>query len=119
MKMILQIGILSLFYIAGVWIEQLFNLVIPGSIIGMVLLFLALLSKKFKVEWIKEGASVLVNHMTLLFIPITLGIINYLHFFKGKELLLIPIGLIATLIVMLVAGWVSQYLGIRSEKQYE
>lgn len=38
-KIILQIGLLSIFYAVGTWIQQAFQLVIPGSLIGMFLLF--------------------------------------------------------------------------------
>ena len=42
LRIVIQIGILSLFFIVGATIQEYFNLVIPGSVIGLVLLFLCL-----------------------------------------------------------------------------
>ncbi len=44
-RTILHIAILYGFYVLGSWIQELFNLVIPGSIIGMLLLLFLFLQK--------------------------------------------------------------------------
>ncbi|WP_102029254.1 CidA/LrgA family protein [Salirhabdus sp. Marseille-P4669] len=118
-KIILHIGILILFYLVGTWIQQALDLFIPGSIIGMLLLLVALLMRKFNPAWIHDGATLLINHLVLLFIPVTIGILEYLHLFSGRGLLLIPIVLVSTVLVMITAGFVSQTLVKRREKEYE
>nr|WP_093132510.1 CidA/LrgA family holin-like protein [Salinibacillus kushneri] len=118
-KILLQVGILSIFYVIGTKIQQFFHLIIPGSIIGMLLLFMVLLTTKFKTKWVDEGAKLLIKHLPLLFIPVTVGIINYLSIFNGKGILLIPIAFISTLIVIVGSGGISQYLARKRVNDHE
>ncbi|EKN62879.1 CidA/LrgA family protein [Schinkia azotoformans] len=107
-----QIGILYVFYYIGLWIQQTFKLLMPGSIIGMLLLFCLLMTKKFKVTWIDKGASFLLSHLPLLFIPVTVGIIDYFELFKGRGFLSVIVVIISTILVMItssfVAGWIAE-----------
>lgn len=93
----------------------MFNLFIPGSVIGMILLFLLLSTNILKVSWIEEGAQVIIRHMILFFIPATVGIINYFGLFSGRGFLLIVIVLISTVLVMVGSGLVGQSLARRME----
>lgn len=114
-----HIAVLIIFYLIGSWIQTIFNLFIPGSIIGMLLLFVTLLTKKVNVNWVDEGANFFIRHLALLFIPVTVGIIQYLDLFTGKSFFLIPIALCSTLLVMVCSGKVSQYLVRKKEQDYE
>ncbi|MDC3418189.1 CidA/LrgA family protein [Aquibacillus salsiterrae] len=109
-KISLHITLLYCFYLIGVWIQTTFNLFIPGSIIGMLLFFLLLATNVLKDSWIETGTKTLLNHMPLLFVPVTVGIINYLGFFSGKGLLLVFIVILSTAIVMISAGWLALLL---------
>ena len=102
--------ILSFFYMLGTWIQQLFHLFIPGSIIGMLLLFLALSFKLISPHWIAQGSNLLIRHLPLLFIPVTVGVIQYLGVLAGKGMLLILIVWSSTLFVAVLSGASSQYL---------
>lgn len=73
----LQIGILFIFSYIGTVIQNFFHLIIPGSIIGLILLFLCLCLKVVPVQLIDQGAGFLLSILTLLFIPITVGIMKY------------------------------------------
>lgn len=110
LRLILHILILYAFYYIGVWIQTTFNLFVPGSIIGMLLFFLLLTTKVLKVKWIENGTQFLLRHMPLLFVPVTVGIINYLNLFSGKGFVLVLIVLISTAIVMTSGGWIAQWL---------
>ncbi|WP_347549227.1 CidA/LrgA family protein [Pseudalkalibacillus hwajinpoensis] len=111
----LQIGLLFGFYLVGSFLQNAFHLPVPGSVMGMVLLLIGLYLKWVPIGWISIGASALLNHLPLLFIPVTVGIMQHLDFFSGKSLWLIPIVLISTWIVMGVTGWMGQTLGNRKE----
>ncbi|WP_026701338.1 CidA/LrgA family protein [Salibacterium aidingense] len=114
-RMIVHIGILYLFYYAGVWIQETLNTVIPGSIIGMLLLLLFFYAKLVKPALIEKGANLLLSHMPLLFLPVTAGVMAHFSLFAGKGLILAVIAYISTLIVMLTAGWTAQWLVRRRE----
>lgn len=109
-KICFHIIILYCFYLVGNWIQSSLNLFIPGSVIGMMLLFLLLLTKGIKVTWVEEGASFFVNNLALFFIPATVGIIDYFSLFAGKGFILIIIVLVSTALVMSISGTVSQRL---------
>ncbi|SHG16777.1 CidA/LrgA family protein [Ornithinibacillus halophilus] len=108
-QIIVHIAFLFFFYFLGTWISDLLNNVIPGSVIGMVLLFLALMSKVIKTEWIEEGAQFLIRHLSLFFIPVTVGIIEYLELFSGKGILLVGVIGISTILVLISSGGTSFY----------
>lgn len=111
-RIVFQIGILYIFYYIGLWIQHTFHLLMPGSIIGMLLLFCLLMTKKFKATWIDKGASFLLSHLPLLFIPVTVGIIDFFDLFKGRGFLSVIVVIISTILVMitstLVAGWIAE-----------
>ncbi|WP_223254239.1 CidA/LrgA family protein [Halobacillus halophilus] len=112
----IQIAMLYLIYLAGKGIQNLFNLFIPGSVIGLLILF-TLLSLKLVPEWIlQQGVSFMVRHLPFFFIPATVGIISYAYVFQGKGVLLIVIGLFSTALVMALAGRVTQWMVKRREE---
>ncbi|KHF39681.1 CidA/LrgA family protein [Halalkalibacter okhensis] len=115
LRIMIHIAILTVFYFIGSWIQQKLGLAIPGSIIGMLLLFLALLTKMLPVRYIEEGSSFILRHMPLLFLPVTVGILQFLDVFSGRGFLLILITLISTMMVMAVSGLIGQNLVKKKE----
>ncbi|RDW17404.1 CidA/LrgA family protein [Oceanobacillus chungangensis] len=114
-KIVFQIVILYLFFLLGEWIQQSLHLFIPGSVIGMIILFLLLLLNVVKLSWIDLGSKFIIRHLALLFIPVTVGVIEYLNLFKGDGLILVFIVIISTLLVMISSGLLSQWLVQRKE----
>src|SRR5690625_3068581 len=88
---VLQITMLYGFYYIGKWLQHLLDLSIPGSIIGMILLFLLLSLKIVPVKTIEKGAHFLNLYLPVFFIPATVGVMDYFHVFRGKGVLLIVI----------------------------
>lgn len=112
----LQVALLYVFYLLGGWIQEFFGLIIPGSIIGMLLLFGLLLSGILKSNMIEQGAALLVRHLPLLFLPVTVGIIQYFEVFRGKGLILVLIVIFSTVMVMVLSGFFSHFLWKRRER---
>ena len=50
---------------------------VPGSIWGLLLLFLGLTTRLIHLDWIYLGASLLIRFMAVLFVPVSVGIIKY------------------------------------------
>ncbi|NJE85329.1 CidA/LrgA family protein [Thermococcus sp. CX2] len=90
------------FFLIGEWLGEWLNLSIPGSVVGMVLLILALLSGVVKLEWVEREAEFLVRNMSILFIPPGVGVVTYLGLIKSQA---VPIfaALILSFLVTLVA----------------
>ncbi|WP_261130710.1 CidA/LrgA family protein [Bacillus sp. Marseille-Q3570] len=101
---ITQVVALYGFYLAGIWIQSALGLMIPGSIIGMLLLFLLLVTKILPLNWIQRGSRFMLVHLTLFFIPVTVGVMQFGHVFKGKGMLLIPTVLASTILVIVISS---------------
>ncbi|MEN2767093.1 CidA/LrgA family protein [Ornithinibacillus xuwenensis] len=119
MKIMFHIGVLYVIYFIGVWIQQAFHLFLPGSVIGMLILFLLLITNVIKLKWIEEGTKLVVDNLALFFIPVTVGIMNYYELFAGKGFLLIVIVLISTVFVMAGSGLIGQWLFRRREVNHD
>ena len=92
MKLYVQFMIILIFSLIGEAISTLFHLPVPGSIIGLVLLFLALEFKIIRLRHIDTVGNFLLGNMTILFLPAAVGKIQryqrlfasyYHHHFRG------------------------------------
>lgn len=86
------IVLLLIFQFIGQSITTLFTLIIPGPIIGMVLLFIFLLIRKKSFKSLDTAVFWLLQYLPLLIIPAAAGIITQLDTIK-KEFLPIFISL--------------------------
>lgn len=96
------------------------HLPVPGSIVGIALLFALLKLGLIKLSWIDLGAKWLLAEMLLFFIPSTVGIVNYESLVKTSGLSLFIIIVSSTVAVMLCAGFAAQLLSrkqLRSQEQ--
>ncbi|WP_163580953.1 CidA/LrgA family protein [Gracilibacillus saliphilus] len=110
LKIILQISVLFLFYYIGEAIQSAFSLFIPGSIIGMLLFFALLTFKLIRVEWVADGIDLLIKDMPIFFVPVTVGVVQYLDFFYGKGSLMILLVIISTFLTIGISGWITSLL---------
>ncbi|WP_157087738.1 CidA/LrgA family protein [Oceanobacillus damuensis] len=118
-KIVFHIAVLYVIFLFGNLVQQTFNLFVPGSVIGMIVFLIFLLTGIIKVSWIEEGTKLFVNHLTLFFIPATVGVMNYMEIFSATVLWVVGIVLISTALVMAIAGMVSQWLIRKKEFQHE
>lgn|SRR5690625_4044088 len=110
MKLCMQTIVIFIIYYIGVFIQHLLNLFIPGSVIGLILLFLLLSLKIIKREWIEVSARFFMKHLAIFFIPSTVGLIGYFYLFNGKGIVLIFVALISTIFVMFSSALISSWL---------
>ncbi len=104
------IFIIFLMYAIGNLISWLIGGFIPGSVIGMVLLFAALSLKWVNPAKIKPTADFLVKNMALFFVPVGAGIMVSSEYLNGNYLAVIASVLISTLLVLLTTGYIQQYM---------
>lgn len=116
-KVVAQIALLEAFYLLGNAVSSAMHIPIPGNIIGMLLLFMALIIRIIPVKWIEKGSRLLLNNLPLLFIPITVGVMNEFQLFAGSGIILFFITLISTVLVMIASGLTSHYLTKRKERK--
>ncbi|WP_392562192.1 CidA/LrgA family protein [Orbus sturtevantii] len=91
-------------------VSKLLPITIPGSIIGLLILFFLLVFQLIPSKWIRNGCNLFMRYMTILFIPAAMGIMdNYIYLLDGWVPILIG-STISTFIVMLFIGWLTQHL---------
>jgi holin-like protein len=115
LKTVLQIGGIYLFYETGMWIQQKFHVTIPGSMIGLFLLFICLSTGMVRVKRLQSGADALLSWLPLLFLPSVIGVIEYGGFLKQHGLQAVAVVFISTVLVMCLSGWLAQWLAMRKE----
>lgn len=107
--------ILTGLYLAGELVRSWLGLLLPGSLIGMLLLSLLLFSGILKVEQIERTADDLLGHLILLFVPAAVGIMVYINNFSDNALEIILTILLSTALVLVVTAKtvdrVIQWLG--------
>jgi holin-like protein len=72
--MLNAITLLLLFQLAGESIALLFALPVPGPVIGMALLFVALVLRGGPGHELREATQDLLQHLSLLFVPAGVGV---------------------------------------------
>ncbi|MFF5993162.1 CidA/LrgA family protein [Lysinibacillus sp. KU-BSD001] len=109
-RTIAQIFILWVFYYIGVLIVEWTGIFIPPSIVGLVLLWGLLMLNVINVKYIQDGAGFLIAFLTLFFIPSTVGVVEYPELLTVSGLLLVLAVFLSTVITIIIAGKVSQFI---------
>ncbi len=112
MKIFNQLGIILGIWALGELISSLISNVItmPGTIIGMIILFLLLQFKIIKEETIKDVADFLLGNMAIFFVPAGVSLINSLGLITENMLVLLLSATVATIIIMIVTGKIVQIM---------
>lgn len=108
-KYIRAIVLIYLSLFAGNAIASLLPVAIPGSIIGMLILFALLSSQILPAKWVKPGCQLLIRYMVLLFVPIGVGVMQYYDQIIDALGPLVVSCLLSTLLVFVVVGYTSHY----------
>lgn len=72
--MLQALAVLLLCQLVGEFTSQLLVLAIPGPVIGMALLFAAMQLRPKLAEQLREAASAVLHHLSLLFVPAGVGV---------------------------------------------
>jgi len=102
--------IILLFLGLGKGITALSGLPIPGSIIGLLLLFTALTLRVVNYQTLLPTANLLLRYMTLFFVPVGVGLLQYGDLLSQYWLAIGLSSVIGTFTVLLTTGWVYQRL---------
>ncbi|MBL8710856.1 MAG: CidA/LrgA family protein [Rhodospirillaceae bacterium] len=101
--MLKGLSALLLFQLAGEFLAQLLNWPLPGPVLGMGLLLLALLWRGHAPAWLAAAADGMLKHFSLLFVPASVGLVQYLDLI-GAEWLPILTALVASTLIGIVAS---------------
>lgn len=100
---------LLLFQAAGEALARALDLAIPGPVIGLVLL-LGGLRLPFIREPVSITAEFLLAHLSLLFVPVGVGVITHLHILSRHGVQLLVVIVVSTWLGLAVTAWVLHRL---------
>lgn len=104
-----SILLLSIYFVSEI-ISKLLNLPVPGSIIGMILLFVLLTSNIIKIEKVENLANFFLDHLAFFFIPASVGLMTSFASLKGSIFKIILLCILTTIIVIAVTGVTVQFI---------
>lgn len=122
MKILMQMAIIFFICLLGELISALLPIPFPASVIGMILVFLLLLSGPLKVYHISKQTDFLLSNMVLFFIPPAVGIIENIHYLDGKLLIFLFICIFSTVVTFGITAWtvtaVMKWEELRKERRH-
>lgn len=116
MKMVKGIFIILLFYFMGECVSYLIRGFIPGSIIGMIMLFLALYLKIIQADSVDSTAKAITKNMAIFFIPSGAGLMTSFGVLSQFWASIIITCSISTIMVIAVVGIIQQQMEKRKQK---
>lgn len=115
MKYVKQFSIILGISFLAELLEILIPLPIAASVYGLVIMLVGLITKLIPLEKVETAADFLVDAMSIMFVPATVGIMASVDALKEMLLPICVITVVSTVLIMIVTGRVSQHI-IRGQK---
>lgn len=90
--------------------SQLFSLPLPGSIVGMLILLVLLLTGVAKEAHIADTANFFLEKMPFFFIPAGVSVMVAYQFIQGQLAAVIGTIVVSTLAVLMISSLVTQLI---------
>lgn len=119
MKYLKQFGIIIVISFVGEILNNLLPLPVPASVYGFLILFICLMTGIVKLEAVKDTGKFLVEIMPVMFIPAAVGLIDSFDVLKPILVEVSVILVVTTVVVMVVAGRITQFIIRRGGKNNE
>lgn len=110
--------VLLLFQAAGELLTRIAHLPFPGPVLGMLLLTPCLVSRAIR-EPVEACANFLLSHLSLLFIPVSVGLMTQLTLLRAYGIQLVLVLVISCMVGLLVTGWLLSWLLPAEEGAHE
>lgn len=108
-----QLFLLWAIYQVSSYIVSFFDLALPASVLGMILLYVLLSNGIVKLQYIEKAASFLLKHLSLFFVPFAVGLMDYGGLIQANGLQLIAMIVGSTVIGLLITGGLTQFLSTK------
>jgi holin-like protein len=116
MKGIIQVAALMIFSLTMNQLTQWLQWKIPGSILGILVIFILLETHVIRLEWIELGANWLLAELLLFFVPAAVGIMKYIPMLQSDGLRILIVVMISTFIVMISTGFMASRISKQRER---
>ncbi|WP_109488387.1 CidA/LrgA family protein [Occallatibacter savannae] len=105
----LGVGIIVVIFLLGDFLHRI-GVPVPGGVLGLLLFYAALQLRIIRLEWVDRAAGFLLRHMVLLFIPLTVGLMD-MGGVLSRQFGAICLSLVVSFVaVLLVTGLLGQRL---------
>ena len=105
MNILLQIGIVTGICLVGECISALLPFILPGNIIGMIVIFILLLVRVMKIDHIRQKAQFLKQNMAFFLVPSSVSIIQHIELLKEILIPLLVISMVSTILTFLATAF--------------
>lgn len=110
LKIIGQISLLWVIYYLSTWIVNFLHLPIPGTVLGMIILFTLLSTGIIKEQWLSAATTPLLKHLSFFFIPLAVELMQWGDLFMQKGYLLFLPLVVSILVALITTGGIVQQL---------
>jgi holin-like protein len=101
--------VLTVFFLLGTLLHK-GGAPIPGGVLGLILFYLALQIGLIKLKWVERAAGLLLRHMVLLFVPLTVGLMEMGPLLSKQALAITASLLVSVAAVLLTTGLLGRWL---------
>lgn len=98
-------------YLLGELLSRLIGGFVPASVLGMLILFVALQSRAIRSKDVRSVAGALLNNMMLFFAPVSVGLMGAMAVISDNFWVIVIIIVVTTLMVIGTVGWMQQKIG--------
>ena len=116
MKILIKIFFIFFFYSLGECVARLTGDYVPGSVIGMVLLFVALQTKLIKDEQVDAPAKALTDNMGLFFIPAGVGLMAQMDVVLANWWVILVAVAVSSVLVIASVAYIQDQMERRRSK---
>ncbi|PZX19077.1 putative effector of murein hydrolase LrgA (UPF0299 family) [Palleronia aestuarii] len=103
--MIVPIALLLILQLAGEVLVRALGLPVPGPVVGLIFLLIALFARPKLEEMLRPVTRTLLGNLSLLFVPAGVGIVGHFGTLRESGLALIGIILVSTALAIVAGAW--------------
>lgn len=103
---VVQVLALSALWLLAAWLQVRLHVPMPASLLGLLLLTVALFAGVVKAGWIRQGVNWLLGEMLLFFVPAVLAVVNHPELLHSQGWRVCAVIGLSTVAVMVVTAFV-------------
>lgn len=117
MKFLVQSFWLLFFYLLGLGLSVLIGGIIPGSVLGMVLLFMVLVFGWLSPNRVSRVSELLIDNMVLFFLPAAVGLVTSVGLITANLTAILVAAAVSTVLIVAAVAVTQQRMEIRKRKR--
>jgi holin-like protein len=112
-------AVLLVFQLFGEALTRAIGWAIPGPVVGMALLLVALEVQRKEDDGLRLVSSGLLSHLSLLFVPAGVGVMLHVNRLAAEWPALLASVVVSTAATLAITGWIAQRLSADAREREE